>query len=157
MSFHETAPSHVEFNHLIELVKCTATKTLSDLVIFTSDDPRKSNFRDTNYTQCITLYKNTKSLFLNQAISLSIEKFKDVSKPQLKNFHTHDRIVLMDDSIWHFGATVGGLHFGEGLTAVSGPWPDIDGKMMELMNHLLDRHIPGVTNVKGSTSAKPLP
>lgn len=32
----------------------------------------------------------------------------------------HDRFSIIDESVWHFGATVGGGHAG--LTAVSGPW-----------------------------------
>ena len=32
----------------------------------------------------------------------------------------HDRFAIIDESLWHFGATVGGGH--SGLTAVSGPW-----------------------------------
>ena len=33
----------------------------------------------------------------------------------------HDRFAIIDGSLWHFGATVGGGY--SGLTAVSGPWP----------------------------------
>lgn len=32
----------------------------------------------------------------------------------------HDRFAIIDEALWHFGATVGGGH--SGLTAVSGPW-----------------------------------
>ena len=32
----------------------------------------------------------------------------------------HDRFAIVDESLWHFGSTVGGGH--PGLTAVSGPW-----------------------------------
>ena len=33
----------------------------------------------------------------------------------------HDRFAVVDDALWHFGATVGGGH--PGLNAASGPWP----------------------------------
>ena len=32
----------------------------------------------------------------------------------------HDRFAIIDEALWHFGATVGGGY--SGLTAVSGPW-----------------------------------
>lgn len=32
----------------------------------------------------------------------------------------HDRFVIVDGTLWHFGSTVGGGH--PGLTAASGPW-----------------------------------
>ena len=32
----------------------------------------------------------------------------------------HDRFAVVDDALWHFGATVGGGH--PGLNAASGPW-----------------------------------
>ena len=34
----------------------------------------------------------------------------------------HDRFVIVDGALWHFGATVGGGH--PGLTAASGPWSE---------------------------------
>ena len=33
----------------------------------------------------------------------------------------HDRFAVVDDALWHFGATVGGGH--PNLNAASGPWP----------------------------------
>lgn len=33
----------------------------------------------------------------------------------------HDRFAVVDDALWHFGATVGGGH--PSLNAASGPWP----------------------------------
>ena len=33
----------------------------------------------------------------------------------------HDRFAVVDNALWHFGATVGGGH--PGLNAASGPWP----------------------------------
>lgn len=32
----------------------------------------------------------------------------------------HDRFAVVDDALWHFGATVGGGH--PGVNAASGPW-----------------------------------
>lgn len=36
--------------------------------------------------------------------------------------YIHDRFVLLDDKIWHFGAKAGGMH--KCFSAVTGGWPD---------------------------------
>lgn len=38
----------------------------------------------------------------------------------------HDRFAIVDDALWHFGATVGGGHAG--VNAASGPWPAVDAR-----------------------------
>ena len=38
----------------------------------------------------------------------------------------HDRFAIVDDALWHFGATVGGGH--PGVNAASGPWSAADAK-----------------------------
>lgn len=48
--------------------------------------------------------------------------------------HIHDRFALVDGKVWHFGAKVCGMH--SGLTALSGPWKDVDHKMESLMEEL---------------------
>lgn len=44
----------------------------------------------------------------------------------------HDRFAVVDDALWHFGATVGGGH--EGLNAASGPWSAVDARAVEFFN-----------------------
>lgn len=41
----------------------------------------------------------------------------------------HDRFAVVDDALWHFGATVGGGH--PGLNAASGPWPAEKARAVE--------------------------
>ena len=51
----------------------------------------------------------------------------------------HDRFAVIDDAIWHFGATIGGMH--ECINAFSGPWTDPDGRMRQLIEHMSEfRH-----------------
>lgn len=44
----------------------------------------------------------------------------------------HDRFAIVDDGLWHFGATVGGGH--EGTNAASGPWPAYDARAIDFFN-----------------------
>lgn len=41
----------------------------------------------------------------------------------------HDRFAVIDDALWHFGATVGGGH--PGLNAASGPWSVEDTRAVD--------------------------
>ena len=41
----------------------------------------------------------------------------------------HDRFAIVDDALWHFGATVGGGH--PRLNAASGPWSAADTRAIE--------------------------
>lgn len=44
----------------------------------------------------------------------------------------HDRIVLLDEEIWHFGADVCGMHSSP--YAFSGPWEDVDGMLRKFID-----------------------
>lgn len=61
--------------------------------------------------------------------SLSL-KIMDDNDGQL----VHDRFVLADGRIWHFGAAVGGMYGG--LNAYSGPWEDVSGHLLLLIQRL---------------------
>ena len=41
-------------------------------------------------------------------------------RDDMSGFPLHDRYAIVDDALWHFGATVGGAH--ECINAASGPW-----------------------------------
>lgn len=41
----------------------------------------------------------------------------------------HDRFAVVDDALWHFGATVGGGHAG--VNAASGPWSAADARAVD--------------------------
>ncbi len=56
-----------------------------------------------------------------------IKHFKKGSFPFL-----HDRFVVLDNEMWHFGSTVGGLH--NSLTAYSRGWSAIDHKFKDLFD-----------------------
>lgn len=47
----------------------------------------------------------------------------------------HDRFVLFDGGIWHFGASAGGMHAG--LNAYSGPWEDSSQSLEKLLEQLV--------------------
>lgn len=51
-----------------------------------------------------------------------------------KNALIHDRFVLMDNEIWHCGATIGGMHAS--LNALSGGWPDVGNCMRNYCEYL---------------------
>lgn len=44
----------------------------------------------------------------------------------------HDRFAIVDDALWHFGATVGGGH--RSLTAASGPWSAHDTRAVSFFD-----------------------
>ena len=46
----------------------------------------------------------------------------------------HDRFVVADGFVWHFGASVGGMYGG--LNAYSGPWEDESGHLLSLAQRL---------------------
>jgi hypothetical protein len=48
--------------------------------------------------------------------------------------YAHDRFAIVDDQLWHFGATVGGGHGS--LTAASGPWPAAPSGFVDLFDRL---------------------
>lgn len=61
-------------------------------------------------------------------VSLSICSIQD-------NDILHDRFVLFDGNIWHFGASAGGMH--PGLTAYSGPWEDSNKSLETLLETIV--------------------
>lgn len=50
----------------------------------------------------------------------------------------HDRFAVVDGSLWHFGATVGGGH--RGLTAASGPWPAVKSRAIVFFDECWRRY-----------------
>lgn len=44
----------------------------------------------------------------------------------------HDRFAVVDDALWHFGATVGGGH--EGVNAASGPWSAAEARAVDFFD-----------------------
>lgn len=54
-----------------------------------------------------------------------------------KSFRSfHDRIVLLKNGVWHFGADVCGMHSSP--YAFSGPWPDPDNRLKTFIEKLAD-------------------
>ena len=64
-------------------------------------------------------------------VSLSICSIQD-------NDILHDRFVLFDGNIWHFGASAGGMH--PGLTAYSGPWEDSNKSLETLLETIVQEN-----------------
>lgn len=52
-------------------------------------------------------------------------------------FEIHDRFVLLDDEIWHFGGTVGGVNLH--LTAYSRGWIDRDRRFKGYLNEIITK------------------
>lgn len=50
----------------------------------------------------------------------------------------HDRFVLFGGYYWHFGASAGGMHAG--LNAYSGPWPDQNGCLQNLLELVIKKN-----------------
>lgn len=51
-------------------------------------------------------------------------------------FDIHDRFALLDDEIWHFGWTVGGI--GSVLTAYSRGWKDINSEFKKYLDRIVN-------------------
>ena len=70
-------------------------------------------------------YNSKRALFTSwKNVSLTIYSAKE-------HDFLHDRFVLFDGVIWHFGASAGGMH--PGLNAYSGPWEDSEDSMKNLL------------------------
>lgn len=54
---------------------------------------------------------------------------------------THDRFALLDNEIWHFGGTVGGVNAH--LTAYSRGWIDSNKVFRQYLNEIVDKRISG--------------
>jgi hypothetical protein len=52
--------------------------------------------------------------------------------------YLHDRFALIDGELWHFGATVGGLHHS--LNALSRGWDDTQHKFKDFFDNVWIRH-----------------
>ena len=55
--------------------------------------------------------------------------------PELPLYEIHDRFAVLDDEIWHFGGTVGGIN--PQLTAYSRGWKDYDGSFREYIKSMI--------------------
>lgn len=66
-----------------------------------------------------------------------VVKIFNMKKSEGTMFEIHDRFVLLDDQIWHFGGTVGGVNLH--LTAYSSGWKDCDGKFKEYLNEIITK------------------
>ena len=68
-------------------------------------------------------------------VYFEVVAFNVAELSQRGGFGLHDRFVLIDDEIWHFGWTVGGIE--PLLTAYSGGWKDHDGTFKRYLNDMI--------------------
>lgn len=97
-------------------------------------------------TQFITIFTNEtiKNIDNGEQINsdydmsshITVYNFTDagLNAPSDKKAGIHDRIALLDDQIWHCGATIAGMH--PGVNALSGGWPDKGERMYKFFVHL---------------------
>lgn len=70
-----------------------------------------------------------------QVLQIVMEVY-NVERLDKCGFSVHDRFALLDDEIWHFGCTVGGIT--STLTAYSGGWKDTGGKFREYLDKMVE-------------------
>ncbi|MFW6224024.1 MAG: hypothetical protein ACOC4R_00035 [Bacteroidota bacterium] len=112
----------------------------STMAVKSNDGPR---------TQFITIFTNetiNNNNFDQQTSSASgmpnhiiVYNFTDagLNVSSEKKAVIHDRIALLDDQIWHCGATIAGMH--PGVNALSGGWPDKEKRMHKFFEHLVSK------------------
>lgn len=66
-----------------------------------------------------------------------VVKVINMGKAESPIFEIHDRFVLLDDEIWHFGGTVGGVNLH--LTAYSRGWTDHAGRFKDYLNAIITK------------------
>ncbi|MDA8500449.1 MULTISPECIES: hypothetical protein [unclassified Citrobacter] len=69
---------------------------------------------------------------INQRRASGQTKFSLVIREKMDNDLIHDRFAIIDDELWHFGATVGGFHTS--LSAVSRGWCAIETGAADFFN-----------------------
>ena len=82
----------------------------------------------TGQTADMTTWRRELELQINQ--NRTDHRVVQWRKLRRKSFpFLHDRFAVVDDALWHFGATIGGGH--SGVNAASGPWPAADARAVD--------------------------
>ena len=96
----------------------------------------KEREEQNRYTLNVILITNTSPIVFNM-LKTVYKKYKfsttNIFVPRCKDcvFELmHDRFAVIDNMVWHFGATIGGMH--ECINAFSGPWQDVNQGMQSL-------------------------
>jgi hypothetical protein len=87
-------------------------------------------------------YKNVK-IFMDESNRSRIAELASKTSQNIEVYHfayfpIHDRFVLMDNEIWHCGATFGGMHAS--VNALSRGWADINGRMLQFIQALIQEN-----------------
>lgn len=77
-------------------------------------------------------YTQGGALTIRKRSSLFARENECASGKQYRCFH--DRVVLLDNNIWHFGAGICGMH--DSPHAYSGPWPDEGNRLRNFIDNL---------------------
>ncbi len=79
--------------------------------------------------------KSTISQLYNYVESCFSKTQLTVLPTKMNHFlYIHDRFALIDDAVWHFGATIGAMH--RSYNAFSGPWYDKNNAMSKFFHFL---------------------
>jgi hypothetical protein len=108
--------------------KLEGAKSLKVLKIFCSSDKKSIEAERARYFEDLKEFLRLNDK--NKQIEMKV--FKNGRFPFL-----HDRFAAIDNELWHFGSTVGGLH--NSLTAYSRGWDAKDHNFIDLFNLAWER------------------
>ncbi|MBP3819166.1 MAG: hypothetical protein J6H31_12790 [Butyrivibrio sp.] len=74
---------------------------------------------------------------LNEERDKTEYKISVYAIPTQPLYEIHDRFAVLDDEIWHFGGTVGGIN--PQLTAYSRGWRDLDGSFRRYIKSMIGK------------------
>ena len=74
---------------------------------------------------------------LNEKRDKTEYKISVYAIPEQPLYEIHDRFAVLDDEIWHFGGTVGGIN--PQLTAYSRGWRDTDGSFRNYIKSMIGK------------------
>lgn len=118
---------HKNLNRIIWICECFSrqlTRVETKVIIITGCKAEFKRLKE-EYDSGREIFKEWKN------VSLSICSIEDDGM-------LHDRFVLFDGNIWHFGASAGGMHAG--LTAYSGPWEDSNKSLETLLETIVRKN-----------------
>lgn len=103
---------------------------------------RASKLHDANL-ECIDIISSEKAHKEGNEIIKNLKEKKLLEKIKISRYEFikevnglyHDRFALLDDEIWHFGSTVGGIY--PGITAFSGGWQDYNNSFSNLLHMII--------------------
>lgn len=114
-------------NEGIELLKIALASSMVNEIRILTSKSRKADI--TTARQALLGIRNKTIHGRNPAKLIEIRGHLKKKKPDI-----HDRFAIVDDELWHFGGTVGGVN--SAINAASGPWSARQTRAIEFFEEI---------------------